>query len=129
MDATEIAPKEPLLARCSLARFLPHSSTHSLRGRSSFIVQIRPFYTFRERERDRADPQDQRGGEGERASEQPILIATERSGAPSAAAAVSSIAATATKSVAADLSSSFLTDQTAVVVWFFIARCRAAFFG
>ena len=40
---------------------------------------------------------------------------------------VSSIAAT--KSVAADLSSSFLTDQTAVVVWFFIARCRAAFFG
>ena len=25
--------------------------------------------------------------------------------------------------------SSFLTDQTAAVVWFFIARCRAAFFG
>ena len=97
---------------------------HSLRGWGSFIAQIRAFYAFRTG----PSKKDQGGRWRKRTADIDCSRAWRSPFFPPPS--VSSIAAT--KSVAADLSSSFLTDQTAaaaVVVWFFIARCRAAFFG
>ena len=88
MDATEIPRKSPSL-RSSLARPL-FAPLDSLRGWSSFIVQIRAFYTFRERD-------------------QPILIAADRSVAPPSHQSPPPNPWPPTSSPL----SSFLTDQTA----------------